>query len=220
MSRYGIRAHLVQFVLSVLAVALGVAFVAGTFSLRTMMSSTFTGIIQSSIIGDAYVRGSEPLAELAADGTTLNAARNTIPVSLATSIEHIDGVKHAFASFSGPIVLVGADGTAVSSGRSPTFGIAMDPKDSTVKIVTGRAPNGPGEIGLDSGALKSSGLAVGAHTKVVHGRRDQHYAEDQEHEREQLEQGGTNGDEDPSHHQGYHDARGQDFLLEVRTFCW
>ena len=90
----GIRAHLVQFVLSVLAVALGVAFVAGTFSLRTMMSSTFTGIVQSSTIGDAYVRGSEQADSLAQDGTTLNDARNTIPASLTTSIPRIDGVKH------------------------------------------------------------------------------------------------------------------------------
>ena len=151
----GIRAHLVQFVLSVLAVALGVAFVAGTFSLRTMMSSTFTGIVESSELGDAYVRGSEPIASIAADGTTLNDARNTIPASLATSIAQIDGVKHAFASISGPIVLVGADGTAVSSGRSPSFAIALDPMDTTVKVVTGRVPHGPGEIGLDSGAIQS-----------------------------------------------------------------
>src|SRR6185436_6012968 len=65
----GIRAHLVQFVLSLLAVTLGVAFVAGTFSLRTMMSSTFTGIVDSSALGQAYVRGSEPIAS--AQGGTL-----------------------------------------------------------------------------------------------------------------------------------------------------
>lgn len=165
----GVRAHLVQFILSVLAVALGVAFVAGTFSLRTMMSSTFTGIVQSSALGDAYVCGSQQIDSLAADGTTLNAARNTIPASPATSIAGIDGVKHAFASISGPIVLVGKDGTAVSSGRSPTFGIALDPQDTTVKVVSGRAPHGPGEIGLDSGAITSSGLAVGGRTKVVLG---------------------------------------------------
>jgi predicted lysophospholipase L1 biosynthesis ABC-type transport system permease subunit len=94
----GIRAHLVQFLLSLLAVALGVAFVAGTFSLRTMMSSTFTGIVEGSTTGDAYVRGSEPIAPVAQDGTQLGEARNTIPASLATSIEKIDGVKHAFAS--------------------------------------------------------------------------------------------------------------------------
>ena len=55
----GIRAHLVRFLLSVLAVTLGVAFVAGTFSLRTMMSSTFTEIVDSSMPADAYVRGSD-----------------------------------------------------------------------------------------------------------------------------------------------------------------
>ena len=165
----GIRAHLVQFVLSVLAVTLGVAFVAGTFSLRTMMSSTFTSIVESSTTGDAYVRGSEPIASVAQDGTELGEARNTIPASLATSIEKIDGVKHAFASISGPLVLVGANGTAVSSGRSPSFAIALHPSDTTLKVVTGRAPHGSGEIGLDPGALKSSGLTVGAQTKVVLG---------------------------------------------------
>ncbi len=49
----GVRAHAVRFLLSVLAVALGVAFVAGTFSLRTMMSSTFDGIVEASAPADA-----------------------------------------------------------------------------------------------------------------------------------------------------------------------
>ena len=165
----GIRAHLVQFVLSLLAVTLGVAFVAGTFSLHTMMSSTFTGIVESSTLGDAYVRGSEPIAPIAGDGTQMGEARNTIPASLVPSIENIDGVKHAFASISGPIVLVGAQGTAVSSGQAPSFAVALHPEDTTAKVVTGRAPQGPGEIGLDSTTLKSSGLTVGERTKVVLG---------------------------------------------------
>ena len=53
----GVRAHLVRFCLSVLAVALGVAFVAGTFALRTMLGSTFTDIVATTTLGDAYVRG-------------------------------------------------------------------------------------------------------------------------------------------------------------------
>lgn len=164
----GIRANLVRFFLSVLAVTLGVAFVAGTFSLRTMMSSTFNGIVEHNI-GDAYVRGSELVAGAAQDGSQLGDARNAIPASLATSIERIDGVKRAFAAVSGPIVLVGAQGTAVLSGAAPSLAIGLDPKDTTVKVVTGRVPHGPNEIGLDSGALKSSGLAVGQSTKVVLG---------------------------------------------------
>jgi putative ABC transport system permease protein len=164
----GVRANLVRFFLSVLAVTLGVAFVAGTFSLRTMMSSTFNGIVEHNS-GDAYVRGSQPIAGAAQDGSQLGDARNAIPASLATSIDGIDGVKRTFAAVSGPIVLVGAQGTAVLSGAAPSLAIALDPQDTTVKVVTGRAPHGPNEIGLDSGALKSSGLAVGARTKVVLG---------------------------------------------------
>ena len=165
----GIRAHVIQFLLSVLAVALGVAFVAGTFSLRTMMSSTFSGIVERSTVGDAYVRGSQEIDSVAQDGTGLGAARNTIPASLTTSIQGIEGVRYAFPTISGPLVLVGADGTAVASGTSPTFGIALDPSDPTVKVVNGRIPHGPNEIGLDSGAMTSSGLAVGDHTKVILG---------------------------------------------------
>ena len=46
----GVRAHLVRFCLSVLAVALGVAFVAGTFALRTMLGSTFSDIVSTTTL--------------------------------------------------------------------------------------------------------------------------------------------------------------------------
>ena len=164
----GIRAHLVRFVLSVLAVTLGVAFVAGAFSLRTMMSSTFTEIIDSSMVGDAYVRGSVPATAAAvSDGGGLGSTWNTIPASLAGPLAGVDGVAHAFPDLSGPIVVVGADGTAVMSGGAPSFATALDPKDSTVDVVAGRVPSGPTEIGLESATMAKSGLAVGDTTKVV-----------------------------------------------------
>ena len=162
----GIRAHLVRFVLSVLAVSLGVAFVAGTFSLRTMMTSTFSGIVDSSMLGDAYVRGSEPAAD-ANTSSTAGQTRTTVPASLASSIAGVHGVAKAFADVSGPIVLVGADGTAVTSTQAPSFGMALYPEDTTVKVASGRAPSDGGEIGLESATLESSGLSVGDRTKVV-----------------------------------------------------
>lgn len=66
----GIRAHLVRFLLSLLAVALGVAFVAGTFSLRTMMSSTFDGIVDAGTPGDAYVRAEPAEGTSVVEGTS------------------------------------------------------------------------------------------------------------------------------------------------------
>ena len=163
----GIRAHLVRFLLSVLAVTLGVAFVAGTFSLRTMMDSTFSGIVASSMSGDAYVRGSTPAASTAQAGSSAGDVREPIPAALAQTIEQVDGVRHALPAVSGPIVLVGADGTAVMSTQAPSFGMALYPVDDSVDIVSGRAPDGPDEIALESATLASSGLAVGENTTIV-----------------------------------------------------
>ncbi|RYV52949.1 ABC transporter permease [Pengzhenrongella frigida] len=160
----GIRAHLVRFILSVLAVTLGVAFVAGTFSLRTMMSSTFSGIVDSSMTGDAYVRGSELSA-----ASDVGDTRNLIPASLAPTLADIDGVDLALPEISGAIVLVGSDGTAVTSTQAPSFGTALDPDDPSVTVVAGRLPRSADEIALESETLASSGLAVGDLTQVVLG---------------------------------------------------
>ncbi|MGO4784905.1 ABC transporter permease [Cryobacterium sp. W22_MBD10_FK3] len=162
----GIRAHLVRFLLSLLAVTLGVAFVAGTFSLRTMMGSTFSGIVASSTQGDAYVRGSEPAASASDNGSSAGDVREPVPAALAQTIERVDGVRLALPAISGPIVLVGADGTAVVSTQAPSFGMALYPEE-TSDFVTGHAPIGAGEVALESATLESSGLAVGDDTTVV-----------------------------------------------------
>ena len=162
----GIRAHLVRFVLSVLAVTLGVAFVTGSFSLRTMMSSTFSGIVDSSMRADAYVHGraTTPASDA---GSTASTVRNQIPASLAVDLARVDGVAHAFPVYSGPIVLVGADGTAVSSTQAPSFATGFEPTEEVASVTAGRAPAGPNEIALESVTLASSGLSVGDSTTVV-----------------------------------------------------
>ncbi|WP_206750233.1 ABC transporter permease, partial [Cryobacterium cheniae] len=155
-----------RFILSVLAVALGVAFVAGTFSLRTMMSSTFSAIVDSTLLGDAYIRGAEPALGRSMTGA-IGENRNTVPAALAGRIATVHGVDKAFAGITGPIVVVGKDGTAVQSTQAPSFGVALYPDDTTVTVASGRAPNGPAEIGLESATLASSGLSVGDQTKIV-----------------------------------------------------
>ena len=94
----GIRAHLVRFILSLLAVALGVAFVAGTFALRSMMSGTFDAIVDASTTADTYVRGLDPDADSANAGAVdpaagFGAARPTVNVDLIPELEALDGVE-------------------------------------------------------------------------------------------------------------------------------
>lgn len=162
----GIRAHLVRFLLSLLAVALGVAFVAGTFSLRTMMSSTFDGIVDAGTPGDAYVRAEPAEGSSVVEGTTAGPA---VPMALADEIAALDGVAHAIPEAQGSIVLVGADGTAVQSTQAPSLVFSYLPDDPSLDVVEGRGPERPGEIALETATLASSGLEVGDTTQVVLG---------------------------------------------------
>lgn len=162
----GIRAHVVRFLLSLLAVALGVAFVAGTFSLRTMLSSTFDGIVDAGTPGDAYVRAEPADGSSVVEGTT---AGPTVPMTLADEIAALDGVAHAIPEAQGSIVLVGADGTAVQSTQAPSLVFSYLPDDPALDVVEGRGPERPGEIALETATLASSGLDVGDSTQVVLG---------------------------------------------------
>ncbi|WP_149202044.1 ABC transporter permease [Actinotalea subterranea] len=168
----GIRAHLVRFLLSVLAVALGVAFVAGTFSLRTMLSSTFNSIVETTMLGDAYARGAlEDGAEgpSVAEGGDVGGARERIPLTLVEELEAVDGVATVVPDIAGQVVLVGADGTAVINTQAPSFGMAYDPDDPTMVLSDGRAPATAGEVALETVTMESAGLAIGDSTTVIVG---------------------------------------------------
>jgi len=160
----GIRSHLGRFLLSILAVLLGVAFVAGTYSLRAMMDATFDDIVESGTNGDAYVRGAE------VEGVTNEmggATYESMPLDLQDEITAVDGVKSAIPDVQGPIVLVGKDGTAVMSSGPPSFALGWTEDEEAGSVGAGRLPEGPGEIALETSALERSGLAVGDTTTVV-----------------------------------------------------
>ncbi|MDM7853807.1 ABC transporter permease [Cellulomonas alba] len=169
----GIRAHVVRFALSVLAVALGVAFVAGTFALRSMLSSTFSDIVATTTLGDAYVRGSHEAGGPSGADLSAGTQYNRVPLTLVDDLERVDGVAAAIPDLQGPVVLVGADGTAVQSSQAPSFAFGYDPRDRATHLVAGRAPRDGSEIGLESQTLRASGLALGDRTRVVVGGKIQ-----------------------------------------------
>ncbi|ADG76111.1 protein of unknown function DUF214 [Cellulomonas flavigena DSM 20109] len=164
-----VRAHAVRFALSILAVALGVAFVAGTFALRTMLADTFHGIVDGQAPADAYVRGDEPLAGGSQTGgaLTLGEQRVPVPLALADEVADVDGVRAALPDLAGQVVLVGADGTAVQSTQAPSLGVAFHATDPTLDLREGRAPDADDEVAIESATLASSGLAVGDTTRLV-----------------------------------------------------
>ncbi len=165
----GIGAHPVRFLLTMLAVALGIAFVAGTFALRTMLSSTFTDIVETSMLGDAYVRGADRAPGETSVGGEASEARNQVPIGLADVVAGVSGVTAALPDLSGPVVLVGADGTAVQSTQAPSFALVLYPQTRGVDVIDGRLPENAGEVALEHSTLDASGLAVGDATTIVLG---------------------------------------------------
>lgn len=162
-----IRAHLGRTALAVLAVALGVAFVAGTFSYRGLLTDTIDDVIATSAAGDAYVRGSSETVGIDpfTGGTTT--VHTNVPVELADVVAAAPGVAHARAEASGTVVLFGADGTVVTTGGAPTLGMAFYADDARYPYASGRAPSSPDEIALESRTAKSAGLTTGDTTTVV-----------------------------------------------------
>ncbi|MGO1318241.1 MAG: FtsX-like permease family protein, partial [Cellulomonadaceae bacterium] len=166
----GVVEHPVRFLMSVIAVVLGIAFVTGTFALRGVLATTFHDIVDSSMAADVYVRG-EPLGD--ADAGELDAAtgqssnRAQVAASLAETIDEVSGVRVALPAYTGSVVLVGADGTAVTTSGAPSFGVDASADDPTLSLLEGRWPQSSSEIALEHSALVHSGLSVGDTTTIV-----------------------------------------------------
>ena len=165
-----VRAHLVRLGLSILAVVLGVSFVAGTFALRDMLSSTFNGIVDAGYAADVYLRGADESPQAGQEGASAGEVRTLIPADLASTVADVDGVEHAFADFTGPIVLVGADGTAVASAAgAPSFAVGFYPDDPTLDLIEGSGPTSAAEFALEVTSAEASGLSVGDTTTLIVG---------------------------------------------------
>ena len=161
-----VRAHAKQFFLTTFAVVLGVAFLSGTLALRASMSETFSKLISSTITSDLYVEG----AKIASDGNNGSSdSTQTQPIdsSLADQIKQVDGVEAANPGTQVTGVLVGANDTPVSNMGAPTLFLPLYDKEPGRTWAQGHMPKGGGEIALESGALKNSGLKIGDKTHIV-----------------------------------------------------
>ena len=161
-----VRAHAKQFFLTTFAVVLGVAFLSGTLALRASMSETFSKLTSSTITSDLYVQGPK-IASNDNNGSSDSTQTQPIDSSLADQIKQIDGVEAAKPDAQTTGVLVGANDTPVSNMGAPTLFLPSYENEPGRTWAQGHRPQGGGEIALESGALKNSGLKVGDKTHIV-----------------------------------------------------
>lgn len=160
-----VRAHLTQFLLTALAVVLGVTFLSGTLALRGVLSDTFSALTSSTLTADLYVEGEE--VDSGGSDSAGTGLTGRVDASLARTVAAVDGVASAHPYSTVPVTLVGADSTPVASTGAPSMAIPMYPEASGEKLVAGRYPQAAGEVALESDAMDRSGLSVGDTTHLV-----------------------------------------------------
>lgn len=183
------RAHASRFVMSIVAIALGVAFVLGSFCFRGLLGGQVRKMTSTNADGDVYVQGlvtedsddssasAGSAASSAASATASSSSseddtdsRNNIDVSLVSTISAVDGVQTAVPARSlDGVVLVNSDGVAASS-MTGTSANAMSEEYRwrSAHFVQGGYPHGEHEVALSSDTASSAGLAYGSQTKIVY----------------------------------------------------
>jgi putative ABC transport system permease protein len=162
-------ARKVRLILSASAIVIGVAFVAGTLVFTDTMGRSFDDIVEGGT-SDVTVRP-DSRGDWS-DMSSLIDAR-TIPAAVLTKLESVDGVARADGSVeSQSMFLVGEDGKLVGGTGAPTLSFNYNDAPSmtgepAVTISKGRAPEGPGEVAIDSATLEKAGYQVGDTVELV-----------------------------------------------------
>lgn len=172
------RAHFRRFAMSIVAIALGVAFVVGSFCFREMMNNQVSDMMATNADHDVYVRGADKTADDSGSGDSAGSGSdessteyNAIDIDLTDTLSQVPGVAPVSVTYSvSGLVLVDADGNPVATMGSPTLGIGMsaDHPWRSATFTAGTYPNGESEVALHSFAAERSGLQVGDRAKVVY----------------------------------------------------
>ena len=142
-----LRAHARRFTSTIIAVALGVAFLSGVLVMVATFQKSFDDRVATGTAGTAAAVRSDTSIDLGFG----DAARGEIDESLATTIEGIDGVAAVQPIREGTAQIVGSDGEIIGGGGPPQFGsewITVDALNPW-RLDSGRAPEGPEEVVID-----------------------------------------------------------------------
>ncbi len=161
----GLWVHKVRYLLTGLAVVLGVAFMAGTMVLTDTMEATFDDVIASGNDGTDVIVRSDSVVEGA-----LTSVRDRLDESVVDDVAAVDGVAVARGSIQGTTQLVDSDSTsAASGGLAVTIGANWidDERLNPFSLATGRAPEAADEVVVDQRTADAEGWTIGHEIQVL-----------------------------------------------------
>ena len=169
MTRVSLRnivAHKLRLALTVLAVVLGTAFIAGSLMFTNMLGSTFDNAVSSQFEGvDAVASPGEGQPGLSAD--------------VIEQLRQAPGVAKLNAVESTTVIAATTDGDPIQTGQgTSTATIYYPPADkvgTAATVVDGREPTGTGEAVVNQNAAEQYGLSLDQELTVVDPQKRETY---------------------------------------------
>ncbi len=161
----GLAGHKLRFVLTGLAVILGVSFIAGTLVLTATIQKTFDDLFADINRGtDAAVRAHEVLS-----GDFGGGQRPNVPASLVAVVQQTPTVEAAVGNIQAYAQVIDKKGDAIGGGGPPTFGVGWNPNPriNQFHIVAGHPPVTDDQIVVDKHTADKGSLQVGQEVTVL-----------------------------------------------------
>lgn len=160
------RAHWRRFVLTAVAVVVGVSFVVAAFVLTDSLSASIRGILKESAGQSDFVVRSA-VGSRGGPGGVFGGSRTGVPDQVVPALAAVPGVAAVDGVVSGPGELLD------KAGRSGAFDFTLisnwpsEPSMFGVALSAGSPPRSPTDVVIDSATAQRRGLHVGDRVRVA-----------------------------------------------------
>ncbi|MDQ1724410.1 MAG: putative transport system permease protein, partial [Frankiaceae bacterium] len=157
-----------RLLLTTFAIAISVAFVAGTLVLTDTLNGTFDRLFSNVYDKtDVSVQGTTAVKS-AQGGPRADEASQISDATLAT-VSKVPGVRKAIGLHQGIATLIDpSTGKAIVNGQAPTIAIGVpDPDVSTLTLTQGAMPTNAKQIAVDRGTARTHNLTVGESVSLL-----------------------------------------------------
>jgi putative ABC transport system permease protein len=165
----GLIARPVRTILTTLAIVLGVAMVAGAFTLTDTMRGGADGLTHAAYDGtDAVVSAKTAFS---VDSTDWAVRRPTVDAKMLDQVRSVPQVAAAVGDISDEAKIIARDGKPAGDG--PYFGVGFDSRTTSAAKTTpfrldeGRWATGPGEVVIDASTASKEHYAVGSKVRIT-----------------------------------------------------
>jgi putative ABC transport system permease protein len=149
--------------LTAIAIALGVALMAGTYILTDTINQSFAGIFKTANVGnDAVISPTETL------GRETRAEVSPINEALLAEVRSTPGVAEAAGTIFTPANFLDIHRKRLTKGGAPAFVSSLEPaRFESFKPIEGRFPSGASEVAIDQATAERAHLKLGAQIIVA-----------------------------------------------------